>query len=303
MNKLKERVLKPLAWLVGVLALLYIYLLLGQEIGYLLALFMETVAIGAGMFKFSEKLKEKIGEKAIKVIVTILGSIWGVIIIATSGAWLGSKIGFLWAFFIEFVVIATVASILRPTQLKQYLKERAHIGIIVVGVVVSIVASVWLGTKIGFFLTAFLMSLVATLILSVIEKKLDEQQMKKATIGALTTLACVWILAVGVWVYKIPPAEPMGPNNDVWVQVQAQEVLKDYLKSPSTAKFPSTSNVTIERYKDNFFKVSSFVDAQNSFGASSRSTWYVTFQVVDKTIAPYVVVLDGEALLKRDLPK
>ena len=56
--------------------------------------------------------------------------------------------------------------------------------------------------------------------------------------------------------------------------------VKESLKSPSTAKFPSSYNsdgVSITR-NDNTYYVSSYVDAENSFGAIVRTNFKVTIQ-------------------------
>lgn len=59
----------------------------------------------------------------------------------------------------------------------------------------------------------------------------------------------------------------------------AEAMVKQKLKSPSTAKFCLYTEATITHDKD-VYTVSGWVDAQNSFGATLRSNWTVTFTAV-----------------------
>src|SRR5437773_10154190 len=54
---------------------------------------------------------------------------------------------------------------------------------------------------------------------------------------------------------------------DIDAYIDAQAVIEKTLKAPSTAKFPSSSHAAIEHYATDGFKVSSYVDSQNGFGA------------------------------------
>ena len=56
--------------------------------------------------------------------------------------------------------------------------------------------------------------------------------------------------------------------------VAAKSVVKDNLKSPSTAKFCSTNDAAITR-SGNTWTISGWVDAQNSFGATLRNNFTV----------------------------
>lgn len=71
-------------------------------------------------------------------------------------------------------------------------------------------------------------------------------------------------------------------NNESKYYVIAQEIITNNLKSPSSADFPSfsfsRSDIHIRRYKK-LITVSSYVDAQNSFGATIRSNWLVQYKV------------------------
>lgn len=79
-------------------------------------------------------------------------------------------------------------------------------------------------------------------------------------------------------------------DDDYWYAfTAAQELVKDELKSPSTAKFSyDTSDYTVQRSGDQW-KVSSYVDAQNGFGATLREYWTATFTMGDVSGGQYKV--------------
>ena len=59
--------------------------------------------------------------------------------------------------------------------------------------------------------------------------------------------------------------------------VMSQDFMKDYLKSPSTAKFPSYSKVNVVQ-TNNRYKVEGYVDSQNSFGATVQMKYYMILE-------------------------
>jgi hypothetical protein len=65
--------------------------------------------------------------------------------------------------------------------------------------------------------------------------------------------------------------------------VDAEVMVKEMLKSPSTAEFPTcnTQNFSIEKLGENYYLVSSYVDSQNGFGAMIRSDWSVKYRYLD----------------------
>ena len=72
------------------------------------------------------------------------------------------------------------------------------------------------------------------------------------------------------------PKEP-SKDDQISVWVEAEDIVKNNLKSPSTAKFPfSFSDGDITEIADNTFKVTSYVDSENSFGAKIRSNFSIT---------------------------
>lgn len=61
----------------------------------------------------------------------------------------------------------------------------------------------------------------------------------------------------------------------------SQQCLKDLLKSPSTAEFPSGSEQFVTRIDDNTFIINSYVDSQNSFGAMLRTNFVCQVTLID----------------------
>jgi hypothetical protein len=77
--------------------------------------------------------------------------------------------------------------------------------------------------------------------------------------------------------------------------IEAEDYIKQLLKAPSTAKFP-VAECSVTNLVDNQYKVVSYVDSQNSFGAMLRSNWSVIFQTVNNNQQkkPIQVIFDGE---------
>ena len=64
-------------------------------------------------------------------------------------------------------------------------------------------------------------------------------------------------------------------DSEAWVC--AQKIVKDSLKSPSSAKFCSMSDATITHLGNGKYKVTGWVEAQNSFGTVLRKNFTVTY--------------------------
>lgn len=62
----------------------------------------------------------------------------------------------------------------------------------------------------------------------------------------------------------------------------SQEFVKDKLKAPSTAKFPWYSEVVVTDLGGGRFRVSAYVDAQNSFGAQIRTRYTCVLKGADE---------------------
>ena len=55
----------------------------------------------------------------------------------------------------------------------------------------------------------------------------------------------------------------------------AQSVRLQFLKSPSTAKFPEISDFKVTKNEEGIYAVTGYVDAQNSYGATARDNFTV----------------------------
>lgn len=55
--------------------------------------------------------------------------------------------------------------------------------------------------------------------------------------------------------------------------VWGMALIKNKLKCPSTAEFPIKNAIDFVEVKDDSFLITSYVDAQNSFGAKMRAKW------------------------------
>lgn len=78
-------------------------------------------------------------------------------------------------------------------------------------------------------------------------------------------------------------------------QYLCQEKVKEILKSPSTAKFPVYTEWGFKQEK-NIFTVQGYVDAQNSFGAETRSNFQFVIDMDSDTIQSFI--FDGEELIE-----
>lgn len=79
-------------------------------------------------------------------------------------------------------------------------------------------------------------------------------------------------------------------DDDFWFAVTAaQNLVKEQLKSPSTASFPSSATAYSVQTDGTYFHVSGYVDAQNSFGAELRQNWTASFKMGDTSGSQYKI--------------
>lgn len=79
-------------------------------------------------------------------------------------------------------------------------------------------------------------------------------------------------------------------DDNYWYAVTAaQNLVKDELKSPSTAKFSLDTSAYVVERDGNDWRVSGYIDAQNSFGSTLREHWTVTFTMGDISGSQYKV--------------
>jgi len=69
--------------------------------------------------------------------------------------------------------------------------------------------------------------------------------------------------------------------DEIDLHIQAQQFILQALKAPSTAKFPALPySATTD--SNGLYRVISYVDSQNSFGAMIRDDWSVTMRLVNE---------------------
>lgn len=76
-------------------------------------------------------------------------------------------------------------------------------------------------------------------------------------------------------------------------QINCQKAIKELLKSPATSKFPNITEWGFKK-EDGVVTVQSYVDAQNSFGATVRS--YFQFKIEDNAVTS--LIFDGTEYIK-----
>lgn len=75
-------------------------------------------------------------------------------------------------------------------------------------------------------------------------------------------------------------------------KICAVKAVEDNLKSPSTADFCSYNDMTATNLGGDKWKVTGYVDAQNSFGATMRENWTVTLTLTGSGFKDYTVTFD-----------
>lgn len=76
------------------------------------------------------------------------------------------------------------------------------------------------------------------------------------------------------------------------IHANATDGVLKMLKSPSSAKFPVASKLNVVEYAPYNYRVSSFVDSQNSFGAMIRSNWIVEMELKDGYVTYHDIIID-----------
>lgn len=103
------------------------------------------------------------------------------------------------------------------------------------------------------------------------------------------TLKIIFILsAIGFGLYAI--IYSLSRNSDSWktdynvagAYVQMEDYVKQRLKSPSTAKFANVLSANIEQLENQTYKIDSYVDSQNGFGAIIRTRYIGEVQQISE---------------------
>jgi hypothetical protein len=96
----------------------------------------------------------------------------------------------------------------------------------------------------------------------------------KASLGCISFIIISFILLL----ICVPSTEESKDELDKHIAYNyAMKIVKSNLKSPSTAKFPSVNESLshINQFDTNKFQINSYVDSQNSFGATVRSNFEI----------------------------
>ncbi|MDF2881572.1 MAG: hypothetical protein K0R54_2129 [Clostridiaceae bacterium] len=80
------------------------------------------------------------------------------------------------------------------------------------------------------------------------------------------------------------------------LQINSEKVIKDALKSPSTADFPNITEWKFYKDKEKII-IQSYVDSQNVFGAKLRGDFQITLAPDQKTITS--LIIDGKEYLNK----
>jgi hypothetical protein len=109
-------------------------------------------------------------------------------------------------------------------------------------------------------------------------QQIDPKHTRK-NIGCMIgfVLFCLFFIGVGLVLNAtLPKSAAMNTTNRFAACDMAQDFVRDRLKAPSTAQFASCggSDTTITHNSDDW-AVTSWVDAQNGFGALIRSDYHV----------------------------
>ena len=111
---------------------------------------------------------------------------------------------------------------------------------------------------------------------------------KEKKIGTIITVIILAVIAV--FLYKACSGSTTSNyNTETNAKICAEKAVEDRLKAPSTAKFCSYSQMTATNLGGDKWRVSGYVDAQNSFGASLRQYWTVTLTLTKTGFKDYYV--------------
>lgn len=106
-------------------------------------------------------------------------------------------------------------------------------------------------------------------------------EQKNAIYGFKVIAIVIIIFIWWIWPNSDKPVTKKTPppveEQKRFAGIIAQNIIKDNLKSPTSAQFPFATTETYQVGK-NLWEVNGKVDAQNGFGATIRNNWYVILQ-------------------------
>ena len=113
---------------------------------------------------------------------------------------------------------------------------------------------------------------------SITTETITKVQDNKKTINFVSGVVAV-VLVFGIIIGISQGCEFENDESDAWVC--AQNVVESRLKSPSTADFCSYPEATVTDLGNNRYRITGYVDAQNSFGVVVRSYFTVTLTLTE----------------------
>ena len=117
------------------------------------------------------------------------------------------------------------------------------------------------------------------------ERKNQEQwnnlSPREKKIYTIITIAIIVLVSVFLFKACSGSTKEDDYNTESRAKVCAEMAVEDRLKSPSTAKFCPSYEMTATNLGGDRWKVTGYVDAQNSFGAEIRESWTVVFTLTE----------------------
>lgn len=114
-----------------------------------------------------------------------------------------------------------------------------------------------------------------------VSKRTDEDEFKEK--NKQEWKQALWIVGAAIVVFLIVKGESFSSKENFcskeYAIVHAEDVVRNRLKSPTSAEFPSWSSFNVRNIGECVFIVSSYVDAQNGFGAQIRSNFMVKLKI------------------------
>lgn len=103
---------------------------------------------------------------------------------------------------------------------------------------------------------------------------------KKKPSGCGCILFLIVVLSIFItWLSPSHDPEKEQERQDVLASfVYSQQYIKDELKTPSTAKFAGVGESNIQKLDKETYRITSFVDAQNNFGATLRTNYVIVMK-------------------------
>lgn len=115
---------------------------------------------------------------------------------------------------------------------------------------------------------------------SLIPRHQERRKSSKVPVGGIIVAVLLVLGIIGV-LSPFFDSQSSTDDRSIDAWVCAQNVVSESLKSPATAEFPSYSDSYVEYIGDNEYRISAYVDAENSFGATIRQNFTVVLTLTE----------------------